>query len=83
MKSNFSFRSEQRQHISLSKHAYNTIISDSLNFLGEKNLSGCINRIIENFWEDSNASITLLAEKEQDILLEYLQLGKTTRRDKR
>lgn len=78
----FSYRNEQRQHISLSKHAYDTIVSDSVNFLGEKNFSGCINRIIENFWEDSIASISLSAKQEQVLLAEYLQAGKQLSKNK-
>ena len=40
--------SEQRQHIILSPYAYNIICNDSLSFTGKVNVSGFINKIIEN-----------------------------------
>ena len=40
--------SEQRQHIVLSPYAYNIICNDSLSFTGKANVSGFINKLIEN-----------------------------------
>ncbi len=43
---------DQIQHVSLSRHAYSTICSDSVTFLGKINLSGFINRIVRNSIDD-------------------------------
>ena len=67
---NYSFepKQEQRQHLSLSQYASDTVENDSITFTGDKNVSGFINRIVLNYnmyvlddtadnqqWFDTNA----------------------------
>ena len=60
MKTNYNeLRTAQRQHISLSQYAYEVICYDSIEFMGEDNKSGFINKIIQNFYETASASISL------------------------
>ena len=60
-------RSSQRISLSLSPEAYSTIISDMDFFQNGNNLDGFINRIISNYRETSDASISLAKERERDI----------------
>ncbi len=51
---------EQKQHISLSNYSYEVIRNDALTFLGKINISGFINRILNNcsesYFEDTDIS---------------------------
>ena len=60
-------RSSQRISLSISPEAYSTIISDMDFFQNGNNLDGFINRIISNYREISDASISLAKERERDI----------------
>lgn len=55
--------SEQRQHVNLSDYAHGIMESDIAAFQRDLKPSGFINRIIENYWEMSDASITLASER--------------------
>jgi len=69
MKSSYQeLRNAQRQHINLSRYALDVITQDSLEFMGQENTSGFINRIIENFYETAAASISLELERYQQYL---------------
>ena len=59
-------RSAQRISLSLSQEAYSTIISDMDVFQNGKNLDGFINRIITNYKETADASISLAKERERE-----------------
>lgn len=72
MTSFHQYRSEQRQHINLSKHAYETIKSDSITFSGGLNLSGIINRIFLNYYEQSKAAISNQAKLQELRLRELI-----------
>ena len=66
MKTNYNkLRTEQRQHISLSKYAHDTICNDAIEFMGEVNKSGFINKIIQNFYENANASISMVLKQQK------------------
>ena len=70
---------DQRQHISLSKYAYDIVVNDSISFTGEKNISGYINKIVEN---TMTASIKALADAEYERLrTEYKKENLTDEED--
>ncbi len=52
-----------RQHINLSQYAYDIVRNDALTFLGTLNISGFINKIIENTKDDSFDDIALIEEE--------------------
>ena len=64
-----SRESEQRQHLSISTYAYNTIKNDSLIFKGDENYSGFINKLaydldsIENFKKELTTDCKALYSK--------------------
>lgn len=61
-----SYGSEQRQHIMISYQADHVIREDSMNYYGEVNVSGCINRIIRNYSDTADASISKQIERMYD-----------------
>ena len=66
-------RSPQRISLSLSQEAYSIIRFDMEIFQTESKLDGFINRIIENFKETSNASISLAKERERDKYVSWIK----------
>lgn len=66
-------RSAQRISLSLSQEAYSTIISDMDIFQNENNLDGFINRILMNYKETSNASISLSKEREREKYVNWIK----------
>ena len=63
----------ERQHISLSQTAFDTIESDQYEFLEKPSRQGLINRIIENFAEESAASIDEAVRRYHQRLAEMLK----------
>ena len=66
-------RSAQRISLSLSPEAFSTIISDMDIFQNEKNLDGFINKILMNYKDTSDASISLAKEHERDKYINWIQ----------
>lgn len=66
-------RASQRISLSLSPEAYSTIISDMDIFQGENNLDGYINRIIKNYRETSDASISLAIERAREKYANWIK----------
>ncbi len=66
-------RTAQRISLSLSPEAYSTIISDMDIFQNEKNLDGFINKIITNYKETSDASISLAKEREREKFTNWIK----------
>lgn len=66
---NYEPRTEQRQHLNLSSHAYETILSDIDAFGETGGISGIINRILTNFMEESEASISASVERKRTELI--------------
>ena len=66
-------RSPQRISLSLSQEAYSIIRFDMEIFQTESKLDGFINRIIKNFKETSNASISLAKERERDKYVSWIK----------
>jgi hypothetical protein len=60
-----------RQHINLSQYAYDIVRNDALTFLGTLNISGFINKIIENTKDDSFDDIALIEEERIITELSY------------
>lgn len=58
--------SEQRQHLMLSRFADSVIREDSINYLGNLNISGCINRIVRNYADISEASVSQYVKKQKN-----------------
>jgi len=71
-------RSAQRISLSLSQEAYSTIISDMDIFQNENNLDGFINRILANFKETSNASISISKEREREKYVNWIKTASGT-----
>ena len=69
----YTLRSEQRQHLNLSSHAYETLINDIGAFSEKGGMSGIINRILMNYMDESPASISTAVEKKR---LEYIDILK-------
>lgn len=67
-----NFRSEQRQHLNLSNYAYETLLSDIDAFSESGGISGMINRIITNYMDDSEASISASAERKRLEIIDTL-----------
>lgn len=63
---------EARQYISLSSLAYDVIEHDKDEFMTKPSRQGFINRIIESFAEDAQASIDLAVEEETERLTREL-----------
>ena len=76
MKDYFSARTEQRQHINLSKHAYGIIEEDSFSFWGKTNISGMINAIYHGFAETSMASISIASRVYREKMIETIKAEK-------
>jgi len=57
-----------KQHINLSNQAHDIIFMDMLNFMGERNVSGFVNRLIVNFSDESEASYVEMLGKKQGEL---------------
>ena len=70
-------RGEQRQHLSISTHAYEILLNDISAFSEKGGISGIINRIIRNYLEDSEASITCALEKKKSIYTKQIEDEKT------
>lgn len=70
-------RTAQRISLSLSLEAYATIISDIDVFQNGNNLDGFINRILTNFKETSDASISLAKEREREKYINWLKSSGT------
>ena len=69
--------SEQRQYLNISNHAYETLIGD-IEIFGEKGgMSGIVNRILLNYMEESEASISSAVERKRQEYIEIVQDGKT------
>lgn len=66
-------RSAQRISLSLSSEAYSIIISDMDVFQNVKNLDGFINRIITNYKDIADASISLAKEREREKYLNWIK----------
>ena len=68
-----SRESEQRQHLSISTYAYNTIKNDSLIFKGDENYSGFINKLaydldrIDNFKKELTTDCKALYSKIKNL----------------
>ena len=62
-------RTEQRQHLNLSNHAYETILSDIDAFGETGGISGIINRILTNYMDESEASISASVERKRTELI--------------
>ena len=76
MPRNYEPLSEQRQYLNISNHAYETLVSD-IGIFGEKGgMSGVINRILLNYMEDSEASISSAVERKRQEYTEIIQNGK-------
>ena len=73
-------RTAQRISLSLSAEAYSTIISDMDIFQNEKNLDGFINRILMNYREISDASISLAKEREREKYINWIRTVSGTER---
>ena len=71
-------RSAQRISLSLSQEAYSTIISDMDIFQNENNLDGFINKILANYKETSNASISLSKEREREKYVNWIKTASGT-----
>ena len=71
-----SNRSEQRQHLNLSNNAYETLLSDIDAFSESGGISGIINRIISNYMDESEASISTATERKRLELIETLKTEK-------
>ena len=68
--------SEQRQYLNISNHAYETLVSD-IGVFGEKGgMSGIVNRILLNYMEESEASISSAVESKRQEYTEIIQNGK-------
>ncbi len=68
--------SEQRQYLNISKHAYEILISD-IEIFGEKGgMSGIVNRILLNYMDDSEASISSAVERMRQEYIEIIQSEK-------
>lgn len=67
--SNDCKETEKRQHLNLSKFAYETVLNDSLTFMGKKNVSGFINKIVENSKTDN---LEVLASVEEQRIKDEL-----------
>ena len=61
-----SYNPSQRISLSLSIEAYSTIQSDMDVFQNKPNFDGFINRVISNFKDTSDASISLALERERE-----------------
>ena len=79
MQDYFSARTEQRQHINLSKHAYGIIAEDSFSFWGKTNISGMINAIYHGFAETSMASISIASRMDREKMIETIKAEKGTK----
>lgn len=66
-------RTAQRISLSLSPEAYSTIISDMDIFQNENNLDGFINKILMNYKETSDASISLAKEREREKYINWIK----------
>lgn len=66
-------RSSQRISLTLSEEAFAIIKNDMDIFQNEQNLDGFINRVISNYREDSDASISLVVDREKDKYLNRLK----------
>ena len=62
-------RTEQRQHLNLSNHAYETILNDIDAFGETGGISGMINRILTNYMDESEASISASVERKRTELI--------------
>ena len=71
---------EQRQHISLSDFAYETVINDSIDFEGEKNISGFINKIVNH---TKTGFIKDIATSEFESLKERLNKNKISEEEEK
>ena len=68
--------SEQRQYLNISNQAYETLISDIAVFGEKGGLSGIVNRILLNYMEESEASISSAVERKRQEYIEIIQTGK-------
>ena len=69
---------EQKVSITLSYEAYNTIESDMSIFLPGGKWATFINILIENYKDDSSASIRLASERERTSLESRIRSGRST-----
>lgn len=65
-------RGEQRQHISLSHHAHEILLSDISAFSEKGRLSGIINTILKNYMDISEANISHAVTKKRERLIDIL-----------
>ena len=66
-------RTAQRISLSLSPEAYSIVISDMDVFQNVKNLDGFINRIIANYKDTADASISLAKEREREKYINWIK----------
>ena len=66
-------RTAQRISLSLSLEAYSTILADMDIFQNENNLDGFINKILMNYKEISDASISLAKERERNKYISWIK----------
>ena len=66
---NNTYRSEQRQHISLSTHADEILLSDINSFADSETKSGIINTILTNHMDHSEANIIRAVEEKRNALM--------------
>lgn len=71
MKDSFESRGEQRQHLNISNAAYEVLVNDKDIFEERGGLSGIVNRILMNYMDETEASITLAVERKKQ---EYVQI---------
>ena len=57
------FRTAQRQHINISNYANKILRSDALSFMSSNNMSGFINAVFLNFYQNAEASLSLASER--------------------
>ncbi len=74
----YEIRSEQRQHLNISLHAYETLLNDISVFSENGGMSGIINRILSNYIEDSSASISSAVERKRLVYINQLQKEKAS-----
>ena len=68
-----SHRTSQRISMSLSEDAFSVIESDMEVFMNARNLDGFINRVIHNYKDISDASISLAEQRERDKYINWLK----------
>lgn len=71
MATSYEPRGEQRQHLNISTTAYETLVNDKDIFEEKGGLSGIVNRILLNYMDETEASISQAVERKRQ---EYIQI---------